>query len=204
MLIEINENNIDDRKIKKVVECINNDGIIIIPTDTVYALACSIYSLPAIEKVSRFKGVKPEKANLSFLCNDLKNIAEYTKPFDRSVYKLLNRSLPGPFTFILEASTKVPGIFRARKKNICIRIPDQKVTLSIIQQLGHPLMSASLHDVNDPITDYLTDPDEIYERFSDMVDMIVDCGAGGNVPSTIVDCTTDDITVVRAGKGVLS
>ncbi len=204
MQYNINPKNIDDRKIDAVVKVLKNDGVIIIPTDTIYAFACSIYSEKAIEKICRFKQVKVEKANLSFLFNNLKNISEFTKPFDRSTYKLLNRSLPGPFTFILEASSKVPAIFRSRKKTIGIRIPDHPVALQIIEKTGHPLIAASLHDSDDPITDYLTDPTEIFEKFETITDAFVDCGAGGNKPSTVVDLTGSELVIVREGKGVLT
>lgn len=203
MHVEINPNNIDDRKIKEIVSVLKSDGVIIVPTDTVYAFACSIFSNKAVDKICRFKGLKPEKANLSFLCHDLKNISEYTKPFDRSIYKLLNRSLPGPFTFILEASGSVPSIFRAKKKTIGIRIPDHEVALEIIRQLGHPLMAASLHSEDDPIKEYLTDPTEIFEKYENAIDAIVNSGYGGIEPSTVVDCSGDEITLVREGKGIL-
>ena len=203
MHIELNEHNIDGRKITAIISVLKNDGIIIVPTDTVYAFACSIFSNKAIEKICRFKGVKPEKANLSFLCHDLKNISEYTKPFDRSIYKLLNRSLPGPFTFILEASGSVPSVFRSKKKTIGIRIPNHQGTLEIIRQLGHPLMAASLHHEEDPVKDYLTDPSEIFEKYDTVIDAFVDGGAGGNQPSTVVDCSGGEVVVVREGKGEL-
>ncbi|MBS1764190.1 MAG: threonylcarbamoyl-AMP synthase [Bacteroidetes bacterium] len=204
MQFEINPDNIDDRKTDAVVRILKQDGVIILPTDTVYAFACSIYSEKAIEKICRFKQVKVEKANLSFLFNNLKNISEYTKPFDRSVYKLLNRSLPGPFTFILEASSKIPAIFRSRKKTIGIRIPDHPVALAIIEKIGHPLIAASLHDSDDPIMEYLTDPNEIFEKFESITDAFVDCGVGGNKASTVVDLTGNEVVVLREGKGILS
>jgi tRNA threonylcarbamoyl adenosine modification protein (Sua5/YciO/YrdC/YwlC family) len=203
MHLEINPLNIDDRKIDAVVKILQHDGVVIIPTDTVYAFACSINSAKAVDKICRFKNVKVEKANLSFLFHNLKTISDYTKPFDRSIYKLLNRNLPGAFTFILEASTQLPAMFRSRKKTIGIRIPDHAVTLKIIERLGVPLMAASLHDADDPIADYLTDPAAIFEKFESVTDAFVDSGAGGNVPSTIVDCMDDTITIVREGKGEL-
>jgi tRNA threonylcarbamoyl adenosine modification protein (Sua5/YciO/YrdC/YwlC family) len=203
MHIEINTYNIDQRKINEIVSVLTNDGVIIVPTDTVYAFACSIYSNKAIEKICRFKGVKPEKANLSFLCCDLKNISEFTKPFDRTIYKMLNRNLPGPFTFILEASAKVPLIFRSKKKTIGIRIPDNAIALAIIEKLGHPLMAASLHNEHDSIAEYLTDPAEIFEKYEAEIDAFIDAGAGGNQPSTIIDCSQAEAEIVREGKGQL-
>lgn len=203
MIVEVNSVNIDQRLIDSIVASLQNDGVIIIPTDTVYAIACSIRSAKAFERICRLKNVRPEKANFSFLCSDLKNISEFTKPFDRNIYKLLNRSLPGPFTFILEASSSVPSIFRNKKKTIGIRIPDHPVTCKIIESLGNPLMATSLHHTDDPIADYLTDPLEIFERFENSIDMIVNSGNGGNMPSTVVDCTANPPEVIRQGAGEL-
>jgi tRNA threonylcarbamoyl adenosine modification protein (Sua5/YciO/YrdC/YwlC family) len=203
MVVEINRDNINQRSIEQIIAVLTNDGVIIIPTDTVYALACSIKSNRAFEKICRFKNVRPEKANFSFLCNDLKDISFYTKPFDRSIYKLLNKNLPGAFTFILEASSNVPSIFRSKKKTIGIRIPNHAVTLKIIETLGWPLMATSLHNSDDPIADYLTDPKEIFENFENDIDLIVDSGNGGNMPSTVVDCASGEAVIIRQGLGEL-
>lgn len=203
MLLPILSHSIDQRKIATVVSVLSNNGVIIIPTDTVYAIACSIKSAKAFEKICRLKNVKPEKANFSFLCNDLKNISEYTSPFDRSIYKLLNKNLPGAFTFILEASNNVPAIFRNKKKTIGIRIPNNAVALNIIETLGNPLMVTSLHNADDPIADYLTDPAEIFEHFENTIDIIIDSGYGGNIPSTVIDCTTAEPSLTRQGAGEL-
>ncbi|MEO5571874.1 MAG: L-threonylcarbamoyladenylate synthase [Bacteroidia bacterium] len=202
MLLQINPSNIDHRLIKTVVDVLKKDGIIIFPTDTVYAIGCNIYSNKAIEKISRLKNVKPEKANFSFICSDLSHISDFTRPFDRSIYKMLNRSLPGPFTFILNASSAVPAIFKNNKKTIGIRIPDHQIPLNIIKELGNPIMSTSLHN-EDEIMDYLTDPAEIFEKFENIVDLIIDGGYGGIEPSTIVDCTGMVSVIVRQGAGVL-
>src|SRR6185436_19661505 len=191
MLLKINPSNIDPRIIKTVVDVLKNDGVIIYPTDTVYALGCNIYSNKAIEKVCRIKNIKPQKANFSFICSDLSHISDFTKPFDRSVYKLMNRNLPGPFTFILNANSAVPAIFKNHKKTIGIRIPDHTIPLNLIKELGNPIMSTSLHD-EDEIVEYLTDPSEIFEKFETMVDLIIDGGYGGNQPSTVVDCTSGE------------
>ena len=203
MVLELLPHSVDQRKITTIVDLLNNNGIIIIPTDTVYAIACSIKSNSAFEKICRFKNVKPEKANFSFLCNDLKDISFYTKPFDRSIYKLLNKNLPGAFTFILEASSNVPSIFRSKKKTIGIRIPNHAVALKIIETLGCPLMATSLHNSDDPIADYLTDPKEIFEKFENDIDLIVDSGNGGNIPSTVVDCSSGEAVIIRQGLGEL-
>jgi tRNA threonylcarbamoyl adenosine modification protein (Sua5/YciO/YrdC/YwlC family) len=203
MFLQINSSNIDPRLIKTVVNVLKNDGIIIFPTDTVYAIGCDIYSKKAIEKIARLKNVKPEKANFSFICSDLSHISDFTKPFDRSVYKMLNRCLPGPFTFILNANSAVPTIFKNHKKTIGIRIPDHPVPISIINESGNPIMSSSLHN-EDEIVDYLTDPAEIFEKFEGLVDLIIDSGYGGNEPSTIVDYTGPEPILIRQGQGILN
>jgi tRNA threonylcarbamoyl adenosine modification protein (Sua5/YciO/YrdC/YwlC family) len=202
MFLQINPSNIDHRLIKEVVAVLKKDGVIIFPTDTVYAIGCNIYSNKAIEKISRIKNVRAEKANFSFICSDLSNISDFTKPFERSVYKMLNRSLPGPFTFILNANTAVPAIFKNNKKTIGIRVPDHAIPISIIKELGNPIMSASLHN-EDQIVDYLTDPAEIFEKFENIADLIIDAGYGGNEPSTIVDCTSTHPVIIRQGAGTL-
>lgn len=200
MLIDIHAENPDQRKIDQVVSIIRGGGVAIIPTDTVYALVCDIYNHKAIDKVCRIKNVKLEKSNLSFLCRDLANISTYTRAFDRSIYKLLNRSLPGPYTFILTASSEVPSIFRSKKKTIGIRIPDHRAVFGILDGLGNPLMSTSLHD-QDKIVVYPTDPSDIFEKYEKLVDVIVDGGYGGNTASTIIDCTGNEPVVVRQGAG---
>lgn len=202
MLLPIYSTNIDLRKIKIVVDILKNDGVIIFPTDTVYALGCNIHSIKAIDRICKIKNKKLEKSDFSFICNDLSHISDFTKPFDRTVFKLLNRSLPGPFTFILNANNSVPAIFKNNKKTIGIRVPDHTIPLSIIKELGNPVMSTSLHN-EDEITKYLTDPTEIYEKFEGIVDVIIDSGFGGNEPSTIVDCTGILPVILRQGMGVL-
>lgn len=200
MLIEIHSANPDQRKIDKVVAVLKNGGVAIIPTDTIYALACDIYSHKAIDKVCRIKNVKLEKSNFSFLCSDLANISKYTRAFDRRIYKLLNKALPGPYTFILEAGSEVPSIFRAKKKTIGIRIPDNKAVQMIIEGIGNPLMSTSLHDL-DSIIAYPTDPNIIFDLYEHSVDIIVNAGYGGNTGSTIIDCTVGEPTIIRQGLG---
>lgn len=200
MLLEIHPENPDQRKIDQVIAAIKNGGVVIIPTDTIYALACDIYSHKAIDKVCRIKNVKLEKSNFSFLCSDLANISKYTRAFDRRIYKMLNRALPGPYTFILEAGSEVPSIFRAKKKTIGIRIPDNKAVQMIIQGVGNPLMSTSLHDLDD-IVAYPTDPNVIFEMYEHSVDIIVDAGYGGNTGSTVVDCTGNEPEIIRQGIG---
>ena len=202
MLLEIHPENPSPRHIKQVIDVLNEGGIIIFPTDTIYAIGCDIRQGKAFEKLCRIKGVKPQKATFSFLFNDLSSISTYTKPFDRNIYKLLKSSLPGPFTFILPASNTVPALFRNNRKSIGIRIPNNHIIAAMIQSLGSPIVSASLRD-EDAITEYHTDPMEIHDVFGDLVDLVIDGGYGKNIPSTVVDCTGDEPEVIRPGLGVL-
>ena len=200
MLLKIFPENINLKHISKIIDVLKNDDVIIIPTDTVYALACSIESARAFERVCRIKNVKPQKAQFSFICYDLSHISEYTKPFSREVFRLMKHNLPGPYTFILNASSMVPAIFRSNKKTIGIRVPDNEIARTIIKELGHPLMVTSLHD-EDKIIDYLNDPERIDEKFGDVTDVVIDGGFSELVPSTIIDCTGEEPVVVREGKG---
>lgn len=200
MILTIQVSNPDDRQIRQVVEILRKDGIVIVPTDTIYALICNIYSHKAIDRVCRLKNVRLEKSNFSFLFDSLSNISKFTRSFDRNIYKLLNRALPGPYTFILEAGNEVPSIFRAKKKTIGIRIPDHEIVQQIIEKLGNPVMSTSLHN-DDAITEYPVDPAEIYERFGNEVDCVVDGGFGHLTASTVIDCTSGEPEVIREGAG---
>lgn len=200
MYIEINPDNIDIRKIKQVVSVLKDGGIIIYPTDTVYGLGCDIYNKNAVEKICRIKGVKPEKMNFSMICEDLSHISEYTKTIDNSVFRLMKRALPGPYTFILDANNNIPKLFKNNKKTIGIRVPDSMIVNSLIENLGNPMLSTSIHH-EDEILDYITEPYEIYERFKHQVDIVIDGGIGGIVPSTIIDCTQNEAIVTRIGLG---
>jgi tRNA threonylcarbamoyl adenosine modification protein (Sua5/YciO/YrdC/YwlC family) len=200
MLINIHSQNPDSRKVAQVVDILSKGGVVIIPTDTIYALACDLYQYKAFEQICRMKEVRPDKANFSLLCNDLSNISQFTKPFDRAIYKLLNRALPGPYTFILDASSEVPSVFRSRRKTIGLRIPDNKIVLDIIEKLGHPLIATSIHDI-DEIREYPTDPEEIFEIYGNQVEVVVDGGAGKIVASTVIDCTGNVPAVTREGAG---
>lgn len=202
MLIRIHPENPSLRYIKTVVECLNDGGVIIFPTDTIYALGCDIYKSKAIERVARIKGIKKEKANFSFLTHDLSQLSDYTKPLNNEVYKLMKSTLPGPFTYILNANNNVPKIFQSKKKTVGIRIPENNIPAEIIRELGNPIMSTSIHD-DDEIIEYTTDPELIYEKYNSMVDIVIDGGYGDNEPSTIIDCTGTEILIVREGKGVL-
>ncbi len=193
MLLRIHPDNPAERQIRMVVECLKDGGVIIFPTDTIYAIGCNIYKPKAIDRVAQIKGVKKEKANFSFICQDLSHLSEYSRPIDNEVYKMMRRNLPGPFTFILGASNKVPKIFHSKKKSIGIRIPDNNIARHIVEYLGNPLMSTSVHD-DDDILEYTTDPGLIYERYANQVDMVIDGGFGDNVASTIIDCTGSEPT----------
>lgn len=202
MLLKIHPENPSARQIKHVVDILDSSGVAIIPTDTIYALVCDIGRPKAIEKIARIKGVKKEKANFSFLFHDLSQLSDYTKPIRNEVFKLMKSTLPGPFTYILSANNNVPRIFQSNKKTIGIRIPDNNIVAEVIRELGHPIMSTSIHD-EDEIVEYTTDPELIYEKYKKTVDVVVDGGSGGNVPSTIVDCTSDEALITREGKGDL-
>jgi tRNA threonylcarbamoyl adenosine modification protein (Sua5/YciO/YrdC/YwlC family) len=202
MLLKIHPENPSPRQIKTVVDCLQDGGVIIYPTDTIYGIGCNIFASKAVDRVAKIKGIRKEKANFSFICYDLSHISDFTRPFNNSVYKLMKSSLPGPFTYILNGNNNVPKIFQSKKKTVGIRIPDNKIILEIIRELGHPIMSTSVHD-NDDIIEYTTDPELIYERYKDLVDIVIDGGFGDNEPSTIIDCTSDEILILREGKGVL-
>ena len=200
VLLPIHPVNPEPRKIKQVADILRKGGIAIIPTDTIYAYVCDIYQARAFEKICRLKEVKPNKANFSLLCSDLSNISQFARPFDRSIYKLLNRAFPGAYTFILEASSEVPGVFRDRRKTIGLRIPDHAIIQALLAELGHPMVVASLHDL-DSIRTYPTDPEIIDEEQGHDVDIVVDGGAGNLIASTVIDCTADEPEVVREGAG---
>lgn len=202
MLIEIHPQNPDERKIKQVVNCLKNGGLIIYPTDTVYGLGCDIYNPKALERLARLKGVKLEKANFSFVCNDLSHISEFTQPFNTSIFKIMKANLPGPFTFILNANNSIPKLFKNNKKTVGIRIPDNIIARTIAKELGNPIVSTSIHS-GDQIIDYLNDPYEIHEQFEKLVDIVIDGGVGDIIPSTIVDCTDGEPIIIRQGKGIL-
>ena len=187
------------RLVKQVAECLKAGGIIIYPTDTIYGMGCDILQHKAIEKICRIKNIDPQKAQLSFICSDLSRMSDYTKSIDTPLYRLLKNYLPGPYTFILPASKLVPKILQSKKSTIGLRIPDNTICHEILNALGNPIMSTSLP--GEMVEDY-TDPEIIHDKFGSLVDIVVDGGIGGMVPSTIVDCTTDDWTVTRHGLGV--
>ena len=198
MIIRIHPENPQPRLIKQVVESLQNGGIIIYPTDTIYGLGCDITQPKAIERICRIKGVDPQKAQLSFICHNLSDLSQYTKSIGTPLYRTLKSYLPGPYTFILPASKQVPKILESKKSTIGLRIPDNKIACAIVEALGRPILSASLP--GDMVEEY-TDPELMQENFSKLVDYVVDGGIGGMIPSTVIDCTTDEPVVLRQGKG---
>jgi tRNA threonylcarbamoyl adenosine modification protein (Sua5/YciO/YrdC/YwlC family) len=203
MLLELHPDNPNPRELKKVIDSLKSDGVIIIPTDTIYAIACKLDSKKAIERMAKIAGKKSEKVNFSLICSDLSNIADYTSNIDKAVFRLLKNNLPGPFTFILKANNNVTRFFAGNKKTIGIRVPDNAIAQSIIKELGMPLVVSTIHH-EDVILEYMTDPEEIHEKFDHQVDLVIDGGAGGNEASTIIDCTGDEPVVVREGKGIIN
>lgn len=198
MLLEVHPLNPNPRHIRMITECLMDGGLIIYPTDTIYGLGCDIFQHKAIEKVCRIKQVDPHKAQLSFICHDLSDLSQYTKGISTPLYRILKSYLPGPFTFILPASKEVPKILQSKKNTIGLRIPNNNIALTIVEQLGHPILSASLP--GDMVEEY-TDPAIMYEKFGNQVDIVIDGGAGGMTPSTIIDCTKDSYEVIREGAG---
>ena len=198
MLLRIHPIDPQPRLIRQVVEILRSGGIIIYPTDTVYGIGCDILQADAIERICRLKGIDSHKANLSFICNDLSHLSEYTKPISTPTFRLLKEHLPGPYTFILPASKLVPKILQSKKSTIGLRIPDNPIAQALVRELGRPILSTSLpgEQVEDT-----TDPDVMYENFGKQVDAVIDGGIGGITPSTVVDCSTDLPEVIREGAG---
>lgn len=201
--LKIHPLNPEPRKINHVVELLREGGIVVYPTDTIYGIGCDLMNKKAIERLCRILDIKPQKLDLSFICNDLSHISEYVRRIDTPVFKMLKKALPGPFTFIMESSSRVPRILDVNKKTVGIRIPDHRIPLDIVKLLGNPLITSSIKD-DDKIKEYTTEPDEIFDDFKSQVDLVIDGGAGGNVPSTVVDCTSDEFKVTRQGLGDFS
>lgn len=200
-LIKMYNENPSPKAIASVVEVLRKGGLIIYPTDTVYGLGCDITNSKALEKIARIKKVKLDKANFSFICYDLSNLSSYVRQIDTPVYKLLKRALPGPYTFILQGNNKLPRDFK-KKKTVGIRVPENDIIRSIVKELGNPIVSTSIYD-EDELIEYTTDPELIFEKWKDRVEIVIDGGYGDNVPSTIIDVSGDDIEVIREGKGSL-
>lgn len=199
--IKIYDDKPNEAAIKKVVDILKNGGLIIYPTDTVYGLGCDITNIKALEKVAKLKGIKLEKANLSFICYDLSHISDYVKQIDTSTFKLLKRALPGAYTFILPGNNDLPKVFK-NKKTVGIRVPDNNIIRAIVKELGNPIISTSIHD-EDEVVEYSTDPELIFEKWQNLVDVVIDGGYGYNIPSTIIDLSGSEPEIIREGKGSL-
>ena len=197
--IKLYNENPNEKEIAKVVEVLRHGGLIIYPTDTVYGLGCDITNTKALEKIARIKGVKLEKANFSFVCSDLKNLSDYVKQIDTSTFKLLKRALPGPYTFIMQGNNNLPKDFK-KKKTVGIRVPDNTIARTIVEKLGNPIVSTSIYD-DDDVIEYNTDPELIFEKWQNRVDIVIDGGYGDNVASTVIDLSGDAPVVLREGKG---
>jgi len=198
-LIRIYEENPNPKDIKKVVEVLRKGGLIIYPTDTVYGLGCDITNTQALERIAQIKGVKLDKANFSFICEDLSNLSDYVKQIDTQTFKVLKRCLPGPYTFILPGNNNLPSVFK-KKKTVGIRVPNNNICKAIVNQLGNPIVSTSIRD-EDEVIEYTTDPELILEKWEKLVDIVIDGGYGDNIPSTVIDLTTSTPEVIRQGKG---
>ena len=200
--IKLYNENHNEKEIAKIVEVLRNGGLIIYPTDTVYGLGCDITNTKALEKIARIKGVKLEKANFSFVCSDLKNLSDYVKQIDSSTFKLLKRALPGAYTFIMQGNNNLPKDFK-KKKTVGIRVPDNLIARTIVERLGNPIVSTSIYDEDDVI-EYTTDPELIFEKWQNLVDIVIDGGYGDNTASTVIDLSGDEPVVIREGKGDVS
>ena len=200
-LLKIFPENPNPKAIKKVIEVLKKGGVIIYPTDTVYGLGCDITNVKALERIAKIKGIKLERSNFSFICHDLSNLSDYVTQIDTSTFKLLKRTLPGPYTFILPGASTLPHPFK-KKKTVGIRIPDNSIALEIVKSLGNPIVSTSIHD-EDELLEYTTDPELIFEKWSSKVDLVIDGGFGDNTPSTVVEVKDSEITILREGKGTI-
>ena len=202
MLIRIYNENPNPKHIRQIVDLLEDGAVIIYPTDTVYAMGCDIIATRSIEKIARFKGLNPENPELSLIFHDMSQLSEYTIIRDNTIFKLLKRNLPGPFTFIVQANNQIPKLFKNKKKTVGIRIPDNNIVLELVKELGRPIITTSIHDP-DEVIEYTTDPELIYEKYRDFCDAVIDGGFGKNEASTIVDCTGEEIKIIRQGLGVL-
>ena len=202
MLLRIHPDNPQEKNIRQVVECLKDGGVIIYPTYTVYGLGCDIFKQKAVEKIARIKEVNIKKHNFSFICSDLSHLSDFTKPMNRSIYKLMKKALPGAFTFILNANNTIPKLFKNNRKTVGIRVPNHHIPRNIVELLGNPILTTSIYN-NDRIIEYSTDPELIYEKYKNQVDIVIDGGYGNLVPSTILDCSKGEIEIIRQGLGKL-
>jgi len=203
MLVKIYPENPNPREVRKVVEVLQSGGLVIYPTDTVYGMGCDIKNIKAVERVAQIKGLNLKKILPSIICYDLSHLSDYTKPLDNHIFKMVKKNIPGPFTFILPANNNIPKIFQNNRKTIGLRIPDNPIIREIVKELGNPVLNSSIKDYEDEILQYITDPELIHEKYSDLVDIVIDGGYGDNEPSTIIDCTSSSYEIIRHGKGML-
>lgn len=203
MLLHLNDTNPDSKSLELIANCLKNGGVIIYPTDTVYAVGCDITQNKAIEKICRLKNIKPDKQNFSFVCSDLSHLSEFTKPIPNHIFRVMKKALPGPYTFILEANSNLPKYFKQDRKTVGIRVPDNIICREIINTLGNPLISTSLHDNSDDILEYFSDPEVIHQQYENVVDLVIDGGHGNIYPSTVIDCSKGELEIVREGLGSL-
>lgn len=203
MLIKVYPENPNEKVIEQIVAVLKKGGLIIYPTDTVYGLGCDITNQKAIERICKIRGIKPDKANFSFICSDLRHISDFIKPIDTTVFRVLKKALPGPFTFIFNANNNVPKLLSTKKKTVGIRVPDNAIARSIVAALGNPIISTSIRD-DDEVIEYSTDPELIHEKYEDMVELVIDGGFGDNEASTVIDCTNGDFEIIREGKGIIA
>ena len=202
MLIRIHPDNPTPRHIQMVVDTLRKGGVVIFPTDTIYGMGCSIEHIKAVDRIARIKGEKKDKANYSIIINNLSMLSEFARPVENHLFRLMKKNLPGPFTFILSANNRVPKIFQSKKKTIGFRIPDNNIIATIVEELGHPILTTSIRD-EDNIVEYTTDPELIYEKYGEVVDLVINGGYGGNEASTVLDCTSGEPEIIRQGKGDL-
>lgn len=203
MIISLHPKNPNPRDLKKAVDILNNNGVIIIPTDTIYALACKLDNKKAIERMCKIVSKRPDRVSFSLVCASLSHLSDFTTSIDKSVFRLMKNNLPGAFTFILKATNGVTKYFEGNRKTIGIRVPDNIIAQSLVEEIGTPLVVTSIHH-DDEIIEYMTDPEEIHAKFEHLVDAVIDGGNGGNMPSTIFDCSTNEIILVRQGKGIIN
>jgi tRNA threonylcarbamoyl adenosine modification protein (Sua5/YciO/YrdC/YwlC family) len=204
MFIRINPDKIDFNQLDKIVEILKNGGIIIYPTDSVYALGCDMMNQKAVERLCKLKNIKPEKSTFSFICSDLSLLSQFAKPISNSIFRIIKKALPGPYTFILEASLQVPKLLKQSRKTVGIRVPNNAICKEMVNALGNPIISTSLNNLDDELLDYFTDPENIYQQYKDKVDAVIDGGHGNIYPTTVVNISNDEIEVIREGLGDLS
>ena len=201
MFIRLNPDKIDYKGLEQAVKVLKDGGVVVYPTDSVYAVGCDMMNQKAVEKLCRIKNIKVEKSTFSFICADLSSLSDYTRPLSNSVFRVMKRALPGPYTFILEASSNVPKLLKQARKTVGIRVPDNAICKELVTLLGNPILSTSLHNNEDELINYFSEPDLIYEKYQDIVDLVIDGGYGSITPTTVIDCSKDEIEVIREGAG---